>query len=57
MRELNESIFAENVSSVGFVGLLIEQYGQHGELAGPEPPKQFRSRWLARRLLPLAIFC
>jgi alkanesulfonate monooxygenase SsuD/methylene tetrahydromethanopterin reductase-like flavin-dependent oxidoreductase (luciferase family) len=32
VRELNERIVAANASPVGFVGLLIEQYGQDGEI-------------------------
>jgi alkanesulfonate monooxygenase SsuD/methylene tetrahydromethanopterin reductase-like flavin-dependent oxidoreductase (luciferase family) len=31
VRELNQRIIAANASPVGFVGLLIEQYGQNGE--------------------------
>jgi FMN-dependent oxidoreductase (nitrilotriacetate monooxygenase family) len=33
VRELNERIVEANASPVGFVGLLIEQYGQDGEIA------------------------
>ena len=33
VRELNERIVAANASPVAFVGLLIEQYGQDGEIA------------------------
>ena len=36
VRELNERIVAANASPVGFVGLLIEQYGQDGEIARDE---------------------
>jgi alkanesulfonate monooxygenase SsuD/methylene tetrahydromethanopterin reductase-like flavin-dependent oxidoreductase (luciferase family) len=32
VRELNERIVAANASPIGFVGLLIEQYGQDGEI-------------------------
>jgi len=32
VRELNERIVAANASPIGFVGLLIEQYGQHGDI-------------------------
>jgi hypothetical protein len=34
--ELNERIVAANASPVGFVGLLIEQYGQDGEITREE---------------------
>jgi alkanesulfonate monooxygenase SsuD/methylene tetrahydromethanopterin reductase-like flavin-dependent oxidoreductase (luciferase family) len=34
--ELNERIVAANASPVGFVGLLIEQYGQDGEMTREE---------------------
>jgi alkanesulfonate monooxygenase SsuD/methylene tetrahydromethanopterin reductase-like flavin-dependent oxidoreductase (luciferase family) len=36
VRELNERIVAANASPVGFVGLLIEQYGQDGEITREE---------------------
>jgi alkanesulfonate monooxygenase SsuD/methylene tetrahydromethanopterin reductase-like flavin-dependent oxidoreductase (luciferase family) len=36
VRELNERIIAANASPVGFVGLLIEQYGQDGEITRDE---------------------
>ena len=36
VRELNEPIIAANASPVGFVGLLIEQYGQDGEITWDE---------------------
>ena len=36
LRELNERIVAANASPVGFVGLLIEQYGQDGEITREE---------------------
>jgi len=36
VRELNERIAAANASPVGFVGLLIEQYGQDGEITREE---------------------
>src|SRR5580700_2310744 len=36
VRELNERIVAANASPVGFVGLLIEQYGESGEITRDE---------------------
>src|SRR5438046_2312331 len=36
VRELNQRIIAANASPVGFVGLLIEQYGQDGEITRDE---------------------
>jgi alkanesulfonate monooxygenase SsuD/methylene tetrahydromethanopterin reductase-like flavin-dependent oxidoreductase (luciferase family) len=36
VRELNERIVAANASPIGFVGLLIEQYGQDGEIERDE---------------------
>jgi FMN-dependent oxidoreductase (nitrilotriacetate monooxygenase family) len=36
VRELNERIVAANASPIGFVGLLIEQYGQDGEVERDE---------------------
>ena len=36
VRELNERIVAANASPVGFVGLLIEQYGQDAEITRDE---------------------
>ncbi len=34
--ELNERVVAASASPVGFVGLLIEQYGQDGEITHDE---------------------
>src|SRR5690349_4100162 len=36
LRELNERIVAANASPVGFVGLLIDQYGEDGEITRDE---------------------
>src|SRR5262249_21181623 len=36
VRELNQRIVAVNGSPIGFVGLLIEQYGQDGEITREE---------------------